>query len=86
MRLPLRGFDRRLDLSYGLYIYAFPVQQLLALYGVGALGFAPYFLSALAIAGALAAASWFAIEKPSLSLKHLALPTVRTDPADATSE
>jgi peptidoglycan/LPS O-acetylase OafA/YrhL len=86
MRLPLRGFDRRLDLSYGLYIYAFPVQQLLALYGVGALGFAPYFLSALAIAGALAAASWFAIEKPSLSLKHLALPTVRTDPADATLE
>jgi peptidoglycan/LPS O-acetylase OafA/YrhL len=74
MRLPLRGFDRRMDLSYGLYIYAFPVQQLLAMYGVSAFGFAPYFLSALAIASALAAASWFAIEKPSLSLKHLALP------------
>jgi peptidoglycan/LPS O-acetylase OafA/YrhL len=74
MRLPLRGFDRRMDLSYGLYIYAFPVQQLLAMYGVSAFGFAPYFFSALAIASVLAAASWFAIEKPSLSLKHLALP------------
>ncbi len=77
MRLPLRGFDRRIDLSYGLYIYAFPVQQLLALYGVSAFGFAPYFLSALAIAGALAAASWFAIERPSLSLKNLSLPLGR---------
>ncbi len=77
MRLPLRGFDRRMDLSYGLYIYAFPVQQLLAMWGISAFGFTPYFLSALAIAGVLAAASWFAIERPSLSLKTLALPLVR---------
>ncbi len=76
MRLPLRGFDRRMDLSYGLYIYAFPVQQLLAMYGINAFGFGPYFLSALAIAGVLAAASWFTIERPSLSLKHFALPLV----------
>ena len=52
MRLPLRGFDRRLDLSYGLYIYAFPVQQLLVMYGISAFGFTPYFVSALVIAGA----------------------------------
>ncbi len=73
MRLPFRNFDRRMDLSYGLYIYAFPVQQLLALYGLSALGFTPYFLGALAITAALAATSWFCIERPSLSLKHLAL-------------
>lgn len=78
MRLPVRGFDRRLDLSYGLYIYAYPVQQLLAMYGISAFGFTPYFLSALAIAGVLATASWFTIEKPSLSLKHLTLPLGRT--------
>ncbi|MGC1334854.1 MAG: hypothetical protein WA812_05655, partial [Candidatus Cybelea sp.] len=77
MRLPVRGFDRRLDLSYGLYIYAYPVQQLLAMYGISAFGFTPYFLSALAIAGVLATASWFTIEKPSLSLKHLTLPLGR---------
>ena len=82
MRLPFRNFDRRMDLSYGLYIYAFPVQQLLALYGLSALGFTPYFLGALAITAALAAASWFSIEKPCLSLKHLALvPARATDRA-----
>jgi peptidoglycan/LPS O-acetylase OafA/YrhL len=73
MCLPLRGFDRCVDVSYGLYIYAFPVQQLLAMYGLTKYGFTPYFLCALAIALALAAVSWFTIEKPSLSLKHLAL-------------
>jgi peptidoglycan/LPS O-acetylase OafA/YrhL len=73
MRLPLRGFDRRADVSYGLYIYAFPVQQLLVMYGVTRFGFTPYFVCALVVTLALAAASWFTIEKPSLSLKHLAL-------------
>jgi peptidoglycan/LPS O-acetylase OafA/YrhL len=73
MRLPFRNFDRRMDLSYGLYIYAFPIQQLLALYGLNAVGFTPYFLGALAITCAFAATSWFTIERPSLSLKHLAL-------------
>jgi peptidoglycan/LPS O-acetylase OafA/YrhL len=70
MKLPLRNFDRRMDFSYGLYIYAFPVQQMLALYGVNSIGFVPYFSCALAIALLFAAASWFTIEKPSLSLKN----------------
>jgi peptidoglycan/LPS O-acetylase OafA/YrhL len=73
MRLPIRSFDRRVDLSYGLYIYAFPIQQLLALYHVNALGFLPYFVSALVIALLLATGSWFAIERPSLSMKNLQL-------------
>ena len=77
MRLPLRGFDRRVDVSYGLYIYAFPVQQLLVMYGVTKYGFTAYFVCALAITLALAAASWFTIEKPSLSLKHLTLGSPR---------
>jgi peptidoglycan/LPS O-acetylase OafA/YrhL len=82
MRLPLRAFDRRVDVSYGLYIYAFPVQQLLAMYGVTKYGFTPYFACALAVALALAAASWFTIEKPSLSLKHLAfVPALAGDSA-----
>lgn len=73
IRLPIRSFDRRMDLSYGLYIYAFPIQQLLVVYHVNALGFAPYCLCALAIALLLASGSWFAIERPSLSMKRLGL-------------
>jgi peptidoglycan/LPS O-acetylase OafA/YrhL len=44
---------------------------MLALYGINGFGFAPYFLCAFAIALLFAIASWFAIEKPSLSLKNL---------------
>jgi len=51
------------DFSYGLYIYAFPIQQVLA--GHGALGF---WLS-LACTLPLAAASWFLVERPALGLK-----------------
>jgi len=61
----------RNDISYGLYLYAFPIQQaLIARYGVtleSALG-----ASAIAFAIAVLAAygSWLFIEKPALSLKH----------------
>jgi peptidoglycan/LPS O-acetylase OafA/YrhL len=59
----------RTDLSYGVYIYAFPTQQLLASTGLATLNpivFAG--LSTLAVVP-LAALSWFLIEKPSQSLK-----------------
>ncbi len=51
------------DLSYGLYIYAFPLQQMLAQHGM--LGF----WSSLAVTAPFAAASWFLVEKPALRLK-----------------
>lgn len=76
-KLPIRNFDRRMDLSYGLYIYAFPIQQLLILYGVNRLGLVPYVAAALFVALAFAAASWFAIERPCLALKNAAIPAVR---------
>lgn len=82
MNLPLRSFDRRMDLSYGIYIYAFPVAQLLALYRVNQLGFLPYLAAGSLIAAAFAAASWFGVERPCLSLKTAALkPGVRISAA-----
>lgn len=61
----------RTDLSYGLYIYAFPTQQLLAVCGLATLLHpALFFLVAGAASLPLAAASWFLIEKPSMSLKR----------------
>ncbi|HEY3694445.1 acyltransferase [Phenylobacterium sp.] len=51
------------DLSYGVYIYAFPLQQLLAAHG------RLNFWTAMALTLPLAAASWFLVEKPTLGLK-----------------
>ncbi|OBH44696.1 acyltransferase family protein [Mycobacterium mantenii] len=60
----------RTDLSYGVYIYAFPTQQLLAISGLTFLHPALFFLAAVAATLPLAAASWFLIEKPAMALKR----------------
>lgn len=59
----------RTDLSYGMYIYAYPTQQLLAVCGLVALR--PLLFCGLVAAATmpLAAASWFLVEKPARSLK-----------------
>ncbi|OBK99236.1 acyltransferase [Mycobacterium sp. 1245499.0] len=60
----------RTDLSYGTYIYAYPIQQVLAICGLlrwGPLVFTP--LVAIATLP-LAAASWFLVENPARHLKH----------------
>lgn len=74
----LRLADR--DISYGLYIYAFPVQQLLVILGTAALP--PLVTAALALAATvpLAAASWVLVERPALRLKSR-LPWSRRAPA-----
>lgn len=62
----LYGFARPGDFSYGLYLYAFPVQQLLVRWSGGTL--APFRLFALALPAtlALAVVSWYAVERPFL--------------------
>jgi peptidoglycan/LPS O-acetylase OafA/YrhL len=71
--LPIRSFDRRVDLSYGLYIYAYPIQQILAVYRVNSLGYMVYLLAGAFGATLFAAASWYVVERPSLSLKNATL-------------
>lgn len=63
--------DRHGDLSYGLYIYAFPVQQLLVLAGITRWGWAVTGLACLACTIPLAALSWRLVERPALSWKRL---------------
>jgi peptidoglycan/LPS O-acetylase OafA/YrhL len=58
------------DISYGLYIYAFPLQQILAAHGK--LSFAV----AVLVTAPFAIASWFLIEKPALRLKPRPQPIV----------
>jgi peptidoglycan/LPS O-acetylase OafA/YrhL len=66
----LTSFCRKIDLSYGVYIYGWPVQQsLVAL--VPGIGVASLMVLALAIVPIFAAASWHWIEKPALRLKRL---------------
>ncbi len=59
---------RGTDLSYGLYLYGWPAQQLAWMMPWGKL-IAGNILIATAIALSLAALSWFLIERPALRLK-----------------
>ncbi|MDO5629617.1 MAG: acyltransferase, partial [Mobilicoccus sp.] len=59
----------RTDISYGVYVYAFPVQQILAAAGLHHLGLPLYAVTAFAITCVLAWLSWTLIESPALKLK-----------------
>ena len=66
-------FFNKTDLSYGIYLYAWPVQKILILKFHPA---NPYllFITAWVLSAILAYASWSLIEKPFLSLKSLYRP------------
>lgn len=59
---------RKTDYSYGLYIYAFPVQQALAQSGV-VHRFGLYVLACLLLILPLAVFSWHVVEKPAMRLR-----------------
>jgi peptidoglycan/LPS O-acetylase OafA/YrhL len=59
----------RTDLSYGVYIYACPIQQLLVICGLGSLNPIVFAIIAAIATVPLAALSWFLVEKRALSLK-----------------
>ena len=63
-RLRLRN-----DLSYGVYIYAWPVEQLLVICGLGFMNPFVFTLIAAIATLPLAALSWFVVEKRAMSLK-----------------
>lgn len=67
--LKLQNFARYGDFSYGVYVYAFPIQQLLVQGFAKELTPLRLFCLALPLTILLAAASWHLIEKPCLRLK-----------------
>jgi peptidoglycan/LPS O-acetylase OafA/YrhL len=78
-RLQLRN-----DISYGLYVYAFPVQQSLAMLGLWQLGVPAFAVLSAAATVPFAAASWFGVERYALKLKaSRPVPPPAAEPLDA---
>ncbi|MCL2652429.1 MAG: acyltransferase [Propionibacteriaceae bacterium] len=65
---PMPKLLKTQDISYGMYIYGFLVQQTLVLLGVNQLGLLPFTVASVAFTAPLAIASWVAIERPVLTL------------------
>ncbi len=70
--LPIR-WGARNDLSYGIYIYGFPMQQIATLIGIASLGYGAHVLVSLVLTVPCAYLSWVAVERPALRLKRLVL-------------
>ncbi|MFC7431108.1 MULTISPECIES: acyltransferase family protein [unclassified Agrococcus] len=70
-RLPrrLQWIGRDNDYSYGLYLYGWPMQQVLAALGVHLWGYVPFTLLALVAAFAMAWLSWHGVERWAMRLK-----------------
>ena len=68
-RLPLR-VGMRTDISYGMYIYAFPIQQILVIAGWSAVGWWASAGLAVALTLPLAWLSWTVVERPALRFKN----------------
>lgn len=64
-----RWLNLRTDLSYGTYIYACPIQQVLVICGLGSLNVLLFALISVVATLPFAAGSWFLIEKPAMKLK-----------------
>ncbi len=65
-----RRLPGRHDISYGVYLYAFPIQLLLTAYGIPKLGFLPYVAITVALTVPLALMSWLMVERPALRLRN----------------
>lgn len=69
--LPFKSLFRKKDYSYGVYIYAWPVQQTLSAYHFNQYSHWIYLALSICCTFPLAVLSWHLIEKPSLKLKNL---------------
>jgi peptidoglycan/LPS O-acetylase OafA/YrhL len=82
VRLPLHHFARHGDFSYGLYVFAYPIQQTVVWLLGPQISVALFFAVAFAAALFVAVLSWRFVEAPALALKkgaHASRPAVVRD-------
>lgn len=65
----LRSWGRHGDPSYGMYLYAFPIQQVLSMLSDGAMSVPMMIVLTSALAIGAGYLSWFTIEKPALGYR-----------------
>ena len=65
----LQRWSKRGDLSYGMYIYAFPIQQCLIYFLGVRIGVGPLFFSTLLLTMVAAYFSWHLVERPVIAWK-----------------
>ena len=80
------GIGRYGDYSYGIYIWAFPVQQMVMYCLHGRISLPLFILMSTFLTLMCAFASWYLIERPALRLKPRRLPAERQGQAEAVPE
>jgi peptidoglycan/LPS O-acetylase OafA/YrhL len=81
IHLPFQKVGARNDYSYGVYIYAFPVSQLLALWSVHRWGYLAYQSLVVLLTIPFAVGSWWLIERRALRFKKLSFRTTEAEVA-----
>ena len=71
IHLPFHRVGAKNDYSYGIYIYGWPIAQLLITWNLMRFGLVSFEFFAIAATIPFAIASWWIIERPSLKMKSL---------------
>ncbi len=66
-RLPFRGLEARGDISYGIYLYSFVLQQCLVALDLHRHGFVLFLTLSVALSAAAGCASWLFVERPAIA-------------------
>ena len=70
IRLPITNWERFGDLSYGIYIYAWPIMQVASFFHLYTRGWLAYHVGVLVACHIAAYLSWHLLEKRALALKN----------------